>query len=276
MGNGYIACELACMLNSFQVDTSINIRYAQFLRAFDTDLTTVLKEYMEKSGVKFLTEREVVSVKKVALGLEATFSTGEKLVYQQIFCAIGRKPKINGLNLAVTNIQQQNDGSIITNEWEETSTHKLFAIGDVTGKIQLTPVAIAAGRRLSDRLFGNNPEAKLDYQNIPTVMFSHPPIGTVGLTEQQAREKYGTEVKVYKTKFSNMFFSITSHKEPTVMKIVCVGSDERVVGMHGLGRGVDEMIQGFAVAVKMGARKKDLDNCVAIHPTASEEFVTMT
>ncbi|CAG9320718.1 unnamed protein product [Blepharisma stoltei] len=276
LGNGYIACELACMLNSFGVDTTLAIRVNQFLRAFDADLTKILKEYMEQEGVKFKMQTLISEAKKIGDKLEATFNNGEKDQYDKIFCAIGRKAKIGGMNLELTGVKQKDDGFIITNEWEETSTKGIYALGDVTGKIQLTPVAIAAGRRLSDRLFAGKTDSKLDYSNVPTVMFSHPPLGTVGLTELQARAKYGDDVKVYYKKFTNMFFSLSPHKEPTVMKVVCVGNEERIVGMHGLGRGVDEMIQGFSVAVKMGARKKDLDNTVAIHPTASEEFVTMT
>ncbi len=149
------------------------------------------------------------------------------------------------------------------------------AIGDVTGRATLTPVAIAAGRRLSDRLFGGKPQAKLDYQDIPSVVFSHPPIGSVGLSEADARALHGDGVKVYSTRFTNMFYAVTEHKALTHMKLVCVGTDERVVGVHVIGRGADEIIQGFAVAVKMRATKADFDRTVAIHPTAAEELVTM-
>lgn len=155
----------------------------------------------------------------------------------------------------------------------------MYALGDVCGVAQLTPVAIAAGRRLANRLFGP-PEFhqdKLDYRNIPTVVFSHPPAGAVGLTETEAREEYGHDaVKTYVSKFTNLYFAMIEHKENTVFKLVVVGPEERVVGIHMVGRGVDEILQGFAVAVKMGAKKCDLDATVAIHPTAAEELVTMT
>ena len=152
----------------------------------------------------------------------------------------------------------------------------IYAVGDNTGAVELTPVAVAAGRRLSERLFNNKPEEHLDYNNIPTVVFSHPPIGTVGLTEPQAREQYGDDaVKVYKSSFTAMYTAVTSHRQPCRMKLVCVGPEEKIVGIHGIGFGMDEMLQGFAVALKMGATKKDFDNTVAIHPTAAEEFVTM-
>jgi len=152
----------------------------------------------------------------------------------------------------------------------------IYAVGDVTGKWMLTPVAIAAGRRLSERLFGGKVNLKLDYENIPSVVFSHPPIGTVGQTEAEARRIYGNTVKIYKTRFTNMYHVLTERKPITAMKLVCEGANERVVGIHIVGMGADEIIQGFAVAVKMGATKADLDSTVAIHPTAAEELVTMT
>jgi len=151
----------------------------------------------------------------------------------------------------------------------------VFAIGDVTGRAQLTPVAIAAGRRLADRLYGGRPERKLEYSNIATVVFSHPPIGTVGLTEEEARAEYGSAVKTYQTQFTPMYYAMTEDKKPTVMKLVTVGAQEKVVGCHIIGMASDEIMQGFAVAIRMGATKADLDDTVAIHPTNAEELVTM-
>ena len=167
-------------------------------------------------------------------------------------------------------------GYIVVDKFQNTSVPGIYAVGDNTGAVELTPVAVAAGRRLSERLFNNKPDEHLDYSNIPTVVFSHPPIGTVGLTEPQAREQYGDDaVKVYKSSFTAMYTAVTSHRQPCRMKLVCVGPEEKIVGIHGIGFGMDEMLQGFAVALKMGATKKDFDNTVAIHPTAAEEFVTM-
>ena len=151
----------------------------------------------------------------------------------------------------------------------------IYALGDVTGREALTPVAIAAGRRLADRLYGGMPDRHLEYHTIPTVIFSHPPIGTVGLREDQAREEYGEDVKVYTSRFNPMLFALGEHKEPTAMKLVTAGAEERIVGCHVIGDGADEMLQGFAVAIRMGATKKDFDDTVAIHPTSAEEFVTM-
>ena len=162
-----------------------------------------------------------------------------------------------------------------TDAFQQTNVPGIFAIGDVTGRAQLTPVAIAAGRRLADRLFGGRPGRKLEYSNIATVVFSHPPIGTVGLTEEEARAEYGSAVKTYQTQFTPMYYAITEHKKPTLMKLVTVGAQEKVVGCHIIGMASDEIMQGFAVAIRMGATKADLDDTVAIHPTNAEELVTM-
>jgi glutathione reductase (NADPH) len=167
------------------------------------------------------------------------------------------------------------DGHVRVDEFQQTSEPGLYAIGDVTGVAPLTPVAIAAGRRLSDRLFGGMKDRRLDYSNIPTVIFSHPPIGTVGLTEAAARAQYGDAVKVYQTGFVPMYHALTTRKPRAQMKLVTVGPEERIVGLHVIGAGADEMLQGFAVAVKMCARKSDFDDTVAIHPTVAEELVTM-
>ena len=159
--------------------------------------------------------------------------------------------------------------------FQNTNVPGLYAIGDITGRAELTPVAIAAGRRLADRLFNGQTERHLAYDNIPTVVFSHPPIGTVGLTEAQAREHHGDAVKIYQTRFTPMYHVLTEHKVETAMKLICVGAREKVVGCHIIGAGADEMLQGFAVAIRMGATKQDLDDTVAIHPTSAEELVTL-
>lgn len=170
--------------------------------------------------------------------------------------------------------------NIIVDDYQNTTVNNIYALGDVCGRVELTPMAIAAGRKLADRLFGDMPDAKADYENVPTVIFSHPPIGTVGLSEQQAKKKYGEKnIKVYVTEFVNMFYGPwnldPSAKPKTAMKLICVGEEEKVVGIHMIGMGVDEILQGFGVALKMGATKADFDNCVAIHPTAAEELVTL-
>ncbi len=191
----------------------------------------------------------------------------------------GRVPNVDGIGLETTGVKVDSESRyIVTDEFQNTSAKGVYSVGDVQGRVLLTPVAIAAGRRLSNRLFGGIQFAndRLDYSNIPSVIFSHPPIGTVGMTEPQARRKLGDEaIKVYKASFTPMYYSLGPHKVQTMMKIVCAGNDERVVGIHIIGKDSDEIIQGFAVAVKMRAKKKDLDDTVAIHPTISEELVTM-
>lgn len=194
--------------------------------------------------------------------------------FDQVLFAIGRRANVGSLNLNVTGVETTESGDIIVNEYQDTNVPGIHALGDVCGKHTLTPVAIAAGRKLAERLFAGKTDSKLDYSNIPSVIFSHPTAGSVGLTEIEAREMY-SDIKVYKTNFTNMYFSMTDEKQKTAYKIVCQGLDEKVVGLHIVGRGSDEILQGFAVAIKMGATKQDFDNCVAIHPVAAEELVTM-
>jgi len=189
--------------------------------------------------------------------------------------AIGRHPVTKKLNLSAADIHVDKDGFIPSDDFERTNQPNIYAIGDVTGKAALTPVAIAAGRRLADRLFGGQPDRKVDYTNIPTVVFSHPPIATIGLTEGEARSKHGEAVKIYQTRFTPMFYSLTDHDQKTAMKLITVGAQEKIVGCHIIGQAADEMMQGFAVAIKMGATKKDFDDTIAIHPTSGEELVTM-
>ena len=179
------------------------------------------------------------------------------------------------LDLQAAGVTSDEQGYIPTNKFQQTNIENVYAIGDVTGRAQLTPVAIAAGRRLADRLFGGMVDRHLSYENIATVVFSHPPIGTVGLTESMARDLHGESVKVYQTRFTAMYNALTERKQKTAMKLVTVGAREKVVGCHVIGPGADEMLQGFAVAIRMGASKKDLDDTVAIHPTSAEELVTM-
>ncbi|MES1913714.1 MAG: hypothetical protein MHM6MM_005882 [Cercozoa sp. M6MM] len=199
--------------------------------------------------------------------------------FDYVLAAIGRGPVSPSLRLDVTGVKTDARGFIRSDEWEQTNVDGVYALGDVNGKVELTPIAIRAGRKLADRLFGDQADAKCDYTDVPTVIFSHPPIATVGLSEAEARDKFGSEsVKVYRSRFVNMFYSMQSVPElkpRTTMKLICEGPQEKVVGLHIIGLGSDEMLQGFGVAIKMGATKADFDSCVAIHPTASEELVTM-
>ncbi|KAH0584471.1 Glutathione reductase [Termitomyces sp. J132] len=280
VGAGYIAVELAGIFHTLGSETHLIIRGETVLRTFDQTLQETLTPWMEKTGVKIHKQSNVMKVEgEKGKPLTVFTDKGEKIEVDTVLWAIGRHALTKDLGLEEVGVKMNEKGDIVVDEYQNTSVKGIYAIGDVQGKALLTPVAIAAGRRLSNRLFG--PEKyksdKLDYENIPTVVFSHPTIGTVGLTEKQAREKYGDAVKIYKSSFRALYFSMIDdeHKEPTVYKLIVVGPEERVVGVHIIGLGSDEVMQGFGVAVKMRATKNDLDDTVAIHPTSAEELVTL-
>jgi len=277
VGAGYIAVELAGVLNSLGSEVTMLLRRDHFLANFDAMLRETLMEEMNNAGVQFITQINVEQVEKSANGkLSVHCQSGVRLDdLDSLIWAVGRAPNTQDLDLTAAGVEMSSAGYIPTDAYQNTNVPGIYAVGDVTGRAQLTPVAIAAARRLSDRLFNNRPERKLDYENIPTVMFSHPPIGTVGLTEDEARARHGEAVKVYQTGFTAMYNAISGNQQRTAMKLVCVGAEETVVGCHIIGAGADEMLQGFAVALKMGARKRDFDDTVAIHPTSAEELVTM-
>lgn len=277
VGAGYIAVELACIFRLLGSEVTLCIRHDRFLRSFDSSLSEHLMEEMKNHGIKIETKFVPKEVKKSENKIELHDQSGKVVSgYDCLLWAIGRTPNIKDLGLQNVGIQTNERGYITVNEWQETSVKDIYAIGDVTGAVELTPVAIAAGRRLSDRLFGGMKDRKLDYNNIPSVIFSHPPCGSVGLSEEEAKKRYGEdEVKIYRSVFTNMYYALTERKSRTLVKMVCVGKEEKVVGLHIVGDGADEMLQGFAVAIKMGATKADFDNTVAIHPTASEEVVLL-
>lgn len=276
IGAGYIAVELAGVLHALGSETHLFVRQATPLRHFDPLLSSALVDAMQAQGLSLHPHSTPKSLHKNDDGsITLTLENGQQHTVDEVIWAVGRRPKLEQLNLAATGVVLDERGYIQTDKYQNTNIPGIYAVGDVTGRIELTPVAIAAGRRLSERLFNNKPDEHLNYDNVPTVVFSHPPIGTVGLSEPEAREQYGDAVKVYQSSFTSMYTAITEHRQMTKMKLVCVGPDEKVVGIHGIGMGMDEILQGFAVALKMGATKKDLDNTVAIHPSAAEEFVTM-
>lgn len=277
VGAGYIAVELAGVVNALGSETHLYVRKHAPLRNFDPLLWETLVEVMNLEGPTLHTHAIPKAVVKNSDGsLTLQLEDGSEQTVDCLVWAIGREPETDNLNLSVTGVELTEKGHIKVDKYQNTNVPGIYAVGDNTGAVELTPVAVAAGRRLSERLFNHKPEEHLDYNLIPTVVFSHPPIGTVGLTEPQAREKYGDdEVKVYTSSFTAMYTAVTQHRQPCRMKLICVGQEEKIVGLHGIGSGMDEMLQGFAVAIKMGATKKDFDNTVAIHPTAAEEFVTM-
>lgn len=277
IGGGYIALELAGLLQALGTQTQVLFQGFPALDGFDETLRQALFAQMNKDGVVFDENNKIQKITKGDGGkLTLHYENGESLAdLDQVLWAIGRKPNTDNIGIEHTDIELGRGGTVPVNEWQETSVDGVYAIGDIIGYGQLTPVAIAAGRRLADRLFGGMKDRKLDYSLIPTVMFTHPPIGTIGLPEAKAREQYGDAVKVYQTEFTPMYYSFTKDKVKTVMKLIVVGEEEKIVGCHGIGKDIDEMMQGFAVAIRMGATKQDFDDTIAIHPVSAEEFVTM-
>jgi len=278
VGAGYIALELAGIFNALGTETHLVIRHKYVLRNFDNTLHEGITNEAINAGMKIHTQSNVKEVKLQSDGKKSVTLDNGTVVsdVDVVLWAIGRSANVKELNTEKIGIKLNGNGYIEADDFQNTNVKNVYAIGDVTGKFMLTPVAIAAGRKLSDRLFNNQTNAKLDYSNIPTVVFSHPTLGTVGMTELQAKEKFGaSNVKVYTAGFTGMYHAVTSRKTKTACKIVCAGDNEKVVGIHVMGNGADEIIQGFAVAIKMGATKADLDATVAIHPTTSEELVLL-
>mmetsp|Transcript_30236 Transcript_30236/g.52239 ORF Transcript_30236/g.52239 Transcript_30236/m.52239 type:complete len:484 (+) Transcript_30236:58-1509(+) len=284
VGAGYIAVEMAGIFNALGTETHLFTRQTP-LRKFDPMISEKLFLEMGRQGMNLHPNSTVQEIRPDAAGKKALVLAGSGEVlegFDVVLCAIGRVPNVENLGLPEAGVQTVEGPvtHIVANEYQETSVPGVYALGDVCGKVELTPMAIAAGRRLADRLFNGRAEAKGDYALVPTVVFSHPCIGTCGLTEPEAAAEHGQEnLKVYTSTFTNLYYGCfqvdPDDKPKTSMKVICAGPDEKVVGIHVIGMGADEMMQGFGVAMKMGATKADLDACVAIHPTASEELVTM-
>jgi len=277
VGAGYIAVELAGVLNSLGSETHLAVRKHAPLRNFDIMITETLVDIMKEDGIHLHTESTPERLIKNDDGsLKLQFTSGENIECDCVIWAIGRTPATSGLALEKAGVKTNVRGYIEVDEYSNTNIDGIYALGDNIGKVELTPVAVKAGRLLSERLFNNQTTAKMDYDLIPTVVFSHPCIGTIGLTEAEAVAQYGSDnIKVYTSGFGTMYTAVTRHRQQTKMKLVCAGDSEKVVGLHGIGLGMDEILQGFAVAMKMGATKADFDATVAIHPTSAEEFVTM-
>lgn len=279
VGAGYIAVELAGVLHALGSESHLLVRKEKPLRGFDDMLSDTLVEQMAKHGPTLHTMSVPTRVEKHQDGKLTIHLDNGKTIgpVDSLIWAIGREPATDNINIEATGIKLNDRGFIPTDKFQNTDVDGIYAVGDNTGRAQLTPVAVAAGRRLCERLFNNKPNEHLDYSNIATVVFSHPVIGTVGLSEAEAIAEHGADqVKVYNSQFTALYQAITEdYRDPTRMKLVCVGKDEKIVGIHSIGFGSDELLQGFAVAMKMGATKADFDNTVAIHPTSAEEFVTM-
>ena len=275
-GSGYIAVELGGVFNALGSDVNIVVRKDGIVRSFDAMLGEEVMEAMEASGIRFDIRVIPESLEKTDEGLVMTSVDGRRFgPVDCVLWAIGREPNSDTLGLDAAGVHTDEQGFIPVDKYQATNVGHIFAIGDVTGAQALTPVAIAAGRRLADRIYGKMEGRHLDYRLVPTVIFSHPPMGTVGMTEAEARAAHGDAVKVYLSRFTPMYYALGEKKQRSIMKLITVGSDERIVGCHVIGDGADEMMQGFAVAIRMGATKKDFDDTVAIHPTSAEELVTM-
>ena len=276
VGSGYVAVELGGVFSHLGSETTLLVRRDSMLRSFDPMLSRELRFAMESSGVVFEPGVVPERLAKTAAGLTLTAADGRRFgPFDGLLWAVGRAPNTEELDLDRAGVATDDEGFVPVDDFQQTNVGHIAAIGDVTGREALTPVAIAAGRRLADRLYGGMEGRRLEYRCIPTVIFSHPPIGTVGLTEDEARAEYGDAVRVYESRFTPMFYALGDKKEKAAMKLVTAGSEERVVGCHVIGDGADEMLQGFAVAIRMGATKQDFDDTVAIHPTSAEELVTM-
>lgn len=283
VGAGYIGVELSGVFSSLGSETHFFIRGDTVLRSFDEVIqNTVTDYYIDNLGINIHKQSTITKIEGSKDGKKVVhLKDGTSVEVDELIWTVGRKSLID-IGLDKVDVKINDKQQIVADEYQVTNNPKIFSLGDVVGKVELTPVAIAAGRRLSNRLFGGPEFAKdkLDYNNIPSVIFSHPEAGSIGLSTKEAIEKYGEEnLKIYQSKFTAMYYAMMDDqkdKSPTVYKIICAGPEEKVVGLHIVGDSSAEILQGFGVAIKMGATKKDFDNCVAIHPTSAEELVTMT
>lgn len=278
VGSSYIGIELVSIFNGLGAETTLVLRGERALRNFDGMLGEAILATLREEGVKIVTHAALGSLARAAHGaLELEVGRDEPLgPFDCVLWAIGRVARPADLALARAGVKLDRAGYIVTDLYQNTNAEGIYAVGDVTGRAPLTPVAIAAGRRLADRVFGGHAGRHLDYENIPTVIFGRPPLGTVGLSEEAARSRFGSgQVHVHHSSFVALYHALTTAKPRSQVKLVTAGPEQRVVGLHIVGPGADEMLQGFAVALRMGATKKDFDDTVAIHPTSAEEVVTL-
>lgn len=272
-GGGYIAVEFAGIFHGMGVDTTLLYRGPLFLRGFDQDLREILAEEMRKKGIHLVFNNNIAAIEKVKDKLKVRFKNNEIRETDLVMYATGRRPNTSNIGLEKTDVKLNADGAIIVNDLYQSTVPSIYAIGDVTDRVNLTPVAIAEGMALAKTLFGNQ-STKVEYADIPTCVFSQPNLGTVGLTEEQARKKYG-DIAIYKTRFTPMKLSLTDSDEKTFMKLIVDKKSNRVAGVHMIGPDAGEIIQGIAIAMKAGATKAIFDSTIGIHPTSAEEFVTM-
>ena len=276
IGSGYVAAELSGVFAALGSRVTLVIRYDHVLRSFDRMLSTRLMAAMQADGIEIVHYAVPTALEPSPEGHRIRLAGGATLgPFDAVIWAVGRVPNTEQLGLREAGVTIGDDGEVATDLRQDTNVNGIHAIGDVTARMELTPVAIAAGRRLADRLFGGDPARHLDYHMVPTVVFSHPPIGTVGLSEEDAREAFGEGVEVFSHDFMPLYHGITQRRRRAEVKLVCTGRERRIIGLHAIGMGADELLQGFAVALRLGATKRDFDDTVAIHPTSAEELVTL-
>ena len=276
VGAGYIAVELASVLAALGSEVQLLVRGDRLLKAFDARLGQQLTEAFVAQGITVHFDHAVRAVEKTEDNrIVVTGADGQREPFDALFWATGRVPNLLQLGLDTVGISPDPDGVLRVDAQARTPVEGLYAIGDVTGEPALTPVAIAAGRRLAERLFGHGDPPPIDPEMVPSVVFTHPPVASVGLSEVQARIRFGDAVRVYESAFIPLYHAMTEDKPRTAVKLVTIGDAERVVGLHMIGPGVDEALQGFSVAIRMGATKADFDHTIAIHPTTAEEVVTL-
>ena len=273
VGSGYIAVEFAGIFNSFGSRVDLVFRADQVLRGFDKDIRSTLTEEMTKKDINIISKALPEKIEKIEKGFRVYLSNKKHIDVDQVLYATGRSPNTQGLGLAELGVDLTENGAIKVNEWNQSSVNSIYAVGDVTDRINLTPVAIAEGRAFSETLYNNNP-IKTDYNDVPSAVFSQPPIGSVGLAEHEAKEVYN-DIDVYVSGFRPMKYTMTSNTERGLQKLIVDRKTQRVVGAHMIGVDAAEIIQGIGIAVKMNATKADFDATIGIHPTAAEEFVTM-
>lgn len=274
IGGGYIGVELASVLQALGSRVSLFVRQPRLLAAFDGEITAHLAESFRQAGIDLQLGRSVTGLRGADGAVRVETDDGQSHgPFAQVLFATGRAPNTQGLNLDAAGIDIDKRGHVVVDEWQATSREGVYAVGDLTPQPKLTPVAIAAARRLMDRLFGGVSDSKLELPQVPTVVFAHPPVASVGLSEEAARAEHGDAVKVHRAEFRPMLQALSDGHRRCLFKLVCTGEDERVIGLHLIGPGSDEILQGFAVAMRMGMRKRDLRNTLAIHPTSAEEVV---
>jgi glutathione reductase (NADPH) len=273
VGGGYVAVEFAGIFNGMGSQVTLLYRGPLFLRGFDDDIRTTLAQEMRKRGINLRFDTMVRRIHRVDGGLAVTTDSGEAIEGDQVLCATGRIPNTAGLGLEALGVKLSERGAVVVNEYSESVVPGIYAVGDCTDRVGLTPVALAEGMAVVETVFKGNPTA-VDYTNIPTAMFSQPTVGTVGLTEAKARAE-GHDVVVYRSTFRPMIHTLSGRDEMVMMKLVVDGPSDRVLGVHMVGANADEIVQGMAIALKAGATKTVFDSTIGIHPTAAEEFVTM-